>query len=40
MRIAKDFSREVIQLVATKRHPIVFLVEEGVTDKKLGKSRT
>eukprot|EP00957_Ditylum_brightwellii_P065674 4980512-Ditylum_brightwellii.AAC.2 len=40
MRIAKDFLREVIQLVATKRPPIAFGIEEGVTDKKLGESRT
>eukprot|EP00957_Ditylum_brightwellii_P017994 1356050-Ditylum_brightwellii.AAC.1 len=29
-----------IQLVATKRHLIVFEVEEGVVDKKLGEIRT
>eukprot|EP00957_Ditylum_brightwellii_P062022 4707107-Ditylum_brightwellii.AAC.1 len=40
MRIAKDFSREAIQLVNTKRPPIEFKVEKGVIDKKLGESRT
>eukprot|EP00957_Ditylum_brightwellii_P064811 4917467-Ditylum_brightwellii.AAC.1 len=40
MRIAKDFLREAIQLVATKRPLIAFEVEEGVTDKKIGESRT
>eukprot|EP00957_Ditylum_brightwellii_P164381 12514697-Ditylum_brightwellii.AAC.1 len=40
MRIATDFLREAIQLVATKRPQIAFKVEEGVTDKKLGESRT
>ena len=40
MRIAKDFLREAIELVNTKRPPIKFKVEEGVTDKKLGESRT
>eukprot|EP00957_Ditylum_brightwellii_P051723 3922266-Ditylum_brightwellii.AAC.1 len=40
MRIAKDFLRETIQLIATKRPPIVFEIEEGVTDRKLGESRT
>eukprot|EP00957_Ditylum_brightwellii_P090996 6928726-Ditylum_brightwellii.AAC.1 len=40
MRNAKDFLRETIQLVATKRLPIVFRVEEGVEEKKLGESRT
>eukprot|EP00957_Ditylum_brightwellii_P069391 5267664-Ditylum_brightwellii.AAC.1 len=35
MRIAKDFLREAIQLVATKRPPIAFEIEEGVTDRKL-----
>jgi hypothetical protein len=37
--IAKDFLREAIQLVNTKRPLIKFKVEEGVTDKKLGESR-
>jgi hypothetical protein len=40
MRIAKEFLREAIQLVATKRPLIAFEVEEGVTDKKIGESRT
>eukprot|EP00957_Ditylum_brightwellii_P000873 69101-Ditylum_brightwellii.AAC.1 len=39
MRIAKDFLREAIQFVATKRPLIAFKNEEGVTDKKLGESR-
>eukprot|EP00957_Ditylum_brightwellii_P052008 3944955-Ditylum_brightwellii.AAC.1 len=40
LRIAKDFSREVIQLANTKRPPIKLEVEEGVTDKLIGESRT
>eukprot|EP00957_Ditylum_brightwellii_P168701 12840690-Ditylum_brightwellii.AAC.1 len=40
MRIAKDFLREAIQLVATKRPLIVFKIEEQVTDRKLGEIRT
>eukprot|EP00957_Ditylum_brightwellii_P025397 1921188-Ditylum_brightwellii.AAC.1 len=40
MKIAKDFLREAIQLVATKRPLIMFKIEEGVMDKKLGESRT
>eukprot|EP00957_Ditylum_brightwellii_P079004 6008852-Ditylum_brightwellii.AAC.1 len=40
MRTAKEFSRETIQLVNTKRPPIEFEVEKGVTDKKLGENRT
>eukprot|EP00957_Ditylum_brightwellii_P015178 1143460-Ditylum_brightwellii.AAC.1 len=39
MRIAKDFWREAIQLVGTKRPPIAFNIEEGVVDRKLGESR-
>eukprot|EP00957_Ditylum_brightwellii_P115761 8830624-Ditylum_brightwellii.AAC.1 len=39
MRIAKDFLREAIQLVATNRPPIAFGIEEGVADRKLGESR-
>eukprot|EP00957_Ditylum_brightwellii_P187816 14300617-Ditylum_brightwellii.AAC.1 len=39
MRIAKDFSREAIQLVNTKRPLIKFKVEKIVTDKMLGESR-
>eukprot|EP00957_Ditylum_brightwellii_P082303 6258328-Ditylum_brightwellii.AAC.1 len=39
MRTAKNFLREAIQIVNTKRPPIKFEVEEGVTDKKLGDSR-
>eukprot|EP00957_Ditylum_brightwellii_P098801 7526850-Ditylum_brightwellii.AAC.1 len=39
MRIVKDFLREAIKLVNTKRPPIKFKVGEGVTDKKLGESR-
>eukprot|EP00957_Ditylum_brightwellii_P131646 10040035-Ditylum_brightwellii.AAC.1 len=39
MRIAKDFSREVIQLVNTKRPLIEFEVEDRVMDKKLRESR-
>eukprot|EP00957_Ditylum_brightwellii_P189376 14414465-Ditylum_brightwellii.AAC.1 len=38
MRITKDFLRETIQLVATKRLPITFEIEEGVADRKLGES--
>eukprot|EP00957_Ditylum_brightwellii_P075734 5755901-Ditylum_brightwellii.AAC.1 len=38
MRISKDFLREAIQLVATKRPLIVFEIEEGVADRKLGES--
>eukprot|EP00957_Ditylum_brightwellii_P150667 11471848-Ditylum_brightwellii.AAC.1 len=40
MGITKDFLRESIQLVAMKRLPIAFEVEEGVTDNKLGESMT
>eukprot|EP00957_Ditylum_brightwellii_P095607 7283375-Ditylum_brightwellii.AAC.1 len=40
MRIAKDFLREAIQLVNTRRLLIEFKVEKGVADKKLGESRT
>eukprot|EP00957_Ditylum_brightwellii_P081284 6183228-Ditylum_brightwellii.AAC.1 len=40
MRIPKDFLREAIQFVAIKRPPIAFKIEEGVTDRKLGESRT
>eukprot|EP00957_Ditylum_brightwellii_P144465 11004523-Ditylum_brightwellii.AAC.1 len=39
MKIAKDFSKETIQLVATKKPPIVFEVDAS-TDQKLGESRT
>eukprot|EP00957_Ditylum_brightwellii_P117927 8995163-Ditylum_brightwellii.AAC.1 len=39
MRIAKDFLREAIQLVATKRPLIAFKIDEGVVDRKLGESR-
>eukprot|EP00957_Ditylum_brightwellii_P052854 4007155-Ditylum_brightwellii.AAC.1 len=39
MKIAHDFLREAIQLVATKKPLIVFEVEEGA-DQKLGESRT
>eukprot|EP00957_Ditylum_brightwellii_P007362 558326-Ditylum_brightwellii.AAC.1 len=39
MRIAKDCSREAIQLVNIKRPLIKFKVEKGVTDKKLRESR-
>eukprot|EP00957_Ditylum_brightwellii_P092755 7062563-Ditylum_brightwellii.AAC.1 len=39
MRIAQDFLREAIQLVATKKSPIAFKVEEGVAHRKLGESR-
>eukprot|EP00957_Ditylum_brightwellii_P087663 6675171-Ditylum_brightwellii.AAC.1 len=39
MRIAQDFSKEVIQLVATKKPPITFEVEEGAK-QKLGGSKT
>eukprot|EP00957_Ditylum_brightwellii_P136547 10413073-Ditylum_brightwellii.AAC.1 len=39
MMIAKDFSREAIQLVNTTRPLIEFDIKEGVTDKKLGESR-
>eukprot|EP00957_Ditylum_brightwellii_P178433 13591300-Ditylum_brightwellii.AAC.1 len=40
MRIAKDFLREAIQFVATKRSLIAFEIKEGVVDRKLGESRT
>eukprot|EP00957_Ditylum_brightwellii_P026560 2008615-Ditylum_brightwellii.AAC.1 len=40
MRIAKDFLREVIQFVNTKRPLIKFKVKKGVTGKKLGENRT
>eukprot|EP00957_Ditylum_brightwellii_P033690 2553506-Ditylum_brightwellii.AAC.1 len=39
MRIANNFSRKAIQLVATKRPPITFEVEERITHKKLRESR-
>eukprot|EP00957_Ditylum_brightwellii_P064361 4884931-Ditylum_brightwellii.AAC.1 len=39
MRIAKDFLREAIQLVATKRPPIAFKIEEGAVDRNLGEKR-
>eukprot|EP00957_Ditylum_brightwellii_P103763 7904788-Ditylum_brightwellii.AAC.1 len=39
MRIAKDFLRESIQIMNTKRPLIEFKVEEGVIDKKLGENR-
>eukprot|EP00957_Ditylum_brightwellii_P159124 12110403-Ditylum_brightwellii.AAC.2 len=39
MKIAKDFSREAIQLVATKTLLIVFEVEPNA-DGKMGESRT
>eukprot|EP00957_Ditylum_brightwellii_P109499 8351073-Ditylum_brightwellii.AAC.1 len=40
MRIAKDFLKEAIQLVATRRPSSTFNIEEGVADMKLGESRT
>eukprot|EP00957_Ditylum_brightwellii_P197089 15014938-Ditylum_brightwellii.AAC.2 len=39
MRSDKDFLREAIQFVATKKPPIAFEVEEGA-DWKLGESST
>eukprot|EP00957_Ditylum_brightwellii_P138010 10521945-Ditylum_brightwellii.AAC.1 len=39
MRKTKVILREVIQLVATKRPPSAYKVEEGIADKKLGESR-
>jgi hypothetical protein len=40
MRIAKDFSREAIQVVNTKRPPIKFEINKQGMEKKLGGSRT
>eukprot|EP00957_Ditylum_brightwellii_P149296 11370652-Ditylum_brightwellii.AAC.1 len=40
MRISKDFLREAIQLVNTKRPQIKFEIGKEVTDKKLGQIRT
>eukprot|EP00957_Ditylum_brightwellii_P152418 11603158-Ditylum_brightwellii.AAC.1 len=40
MRISKDFLRESIQLVNTKRPPIEFEIDKEAMDKKLGESRT
>eukprot|EP00957_Ditylum_brightwellii_P097314 7412239-Ditylum_brightwellii.AAC.1 len=39
MKVTKDFSREAIQLVATKKPPIAFEVEQSV-NQKMGESRT